>query len=390
MKILLTTDWFAPAVNGVVTSVLNLRRGLECRGHQVRILTLSQTAYSYVQGPVTYIGSFSARMVYPGARMRVALGGKELRALAKWKPDVIHSNCEFSTFFLARHLAEKLGVPLIHTYHTVYENYTHYFSPSQTWGRRAVKLFSRWVASHTDGIIAPTQKVARLLQGYGVQRPVYVVPSGIDPNLLAASASPQDGRRLRSRLGLSEGCFTLVFVGRLAKEKNCEELLRGMECLRGQPVELLLVGEGPARAELERYAAKAGIRDQVFFAGMADPKAVGAYYRLADLFVSASTSETQGLAYAEALLCGRPLLCRSDPCLDGVLMDGQNGWRYHTPEEFARYVLRFLEHPEWRPALRQKALEVGTSFSINHFAARIEAVYREQCSQKRRKEREIA
>ena len=108
MKVLLTTDWYAPAVNGVVTSVKNLRRELERRGHEVRILTLSQTTRSREQDGVTALGSVAAGLIYPGARLRTALAGGYVRELVEWGPDVVHSQCEFSTFFLARRIAVAL------------------------------------------------------------------------------------------------------------------------------------------------------------------------------------------------------------------------------------------------------------------------------------------
>ena len=162
MKILITTDWYSPAVNGVVTSVKNLRRGLEARGHEVRILTLSQTTHSWTEDGVTYLGSVPAGLVYPGARLRTPMVRRWTQELVAWGPDVVHSQCEFSTFFLARRIAEYLDVPLVHTYHTVYEDYTHYFSPSVRFGKKAVAMFSRWVAAQTDCLIAPTVKVRQL------------------------------------------------------------------------------------------------------------------------------------------------------------------------------------------------------------------------------------
>ena len=115
MKILITTDWYTPAVNGVVTSVKNLQRELERRGHEVRILTLSQSLHSWSRDGVTAIGSVNAGRIYPGARLRTAMAGRWVRELMDWRPDVIHSQCEFSTFFLARRIAEELDVPLVHT-----------------------------------------------------------------------------------------------------------------------------------------------------------------------------------------------------------------------------------------------------------------------------------
>ena len=117
MKILITTDWYTPAVNGVVTSVKNLQRELERRGHEVRILTLSQSLHSWSRDGVTAIGSVNAGRIYPGARLRTAMAGRWVRELMDWRPDVIHSQCEFSTFFLARRIAEELDVESINSWH---------------------------------------------------------------------------------------------------------------------------------------------------------------------------------------------------------------------------------------------------------------------------------
>ena len=294
MKILITTDWYTPAVNGVVTSVKNLQRELERRGHEVRILTLSQSLHSWSRDGVTAIGSVNAGRIYPGARLRTAMAGRWVRELMDWRPDVIHSQCEFSTFFLARRIAEELDVPLVHTYHTVYEDYTHYFSPSVRWGRCAVAAFSRWVAAQVDGMIAPTGKVRGLLQGYGVRCPVFVVPTGIDLRRFQQEGDPMRRAVLRASLGIPAENTVLVCVGRLAEEKNIQELLKLRASLGSRPVTLLLVGDGPDRPRLEQVAHDLRLEaPAVIFAGMVPPEEVPEWYRLGDLFVSASSSETQ-------------------------------------------------------------------------------------------------
>ena len=130
MKILLTTDWWTPAVNGVVRSVTLLRRELLARGHDVKVLTLSPCAHSYEEDGVIYLASLSADRVYPGARVRPWVWNRWMKALADWRPDIIHAQCEFSTFLPAWRLARRCGCPLVHTYHTVYEDYTRYLFPS--------------------------------------------------------------------------------------------------------------------------------------------------------------------------------------------------------------------------------------------------------------------
>ena len=123
MKILITSDWYAPAVNGVVTSILNLRRELTARGHEVRVLTLAEGMHSFEKDGVYYLGSLDAGLIYPGARLRSLAAGQAVEQFIRWKPDLVHSQCEFSTFSLAKRIARAVNAPLIHTYHTVYEDY---------------------------------------------------------------------------------------------------------------------------------------------------------------------------------------------------------------------------------------------------------------------------
>ena len=379
MKILITSDWYLPAVNGVVTSVKNLRRELEARGHEVRVLTLSQSRRSWESGGVTYLGCIAAGLVYPGARLRTALAGKWVREIVEWGPDVVHSQCEFSTFFLARRIAEELDIPLVHTYHTGYEDYTHYFSPNVRFGKKAAAVFTRWAASHTDCLIAPTGKVRLLLQGYGVEKPIFVVPSGIDLRRFRGEPDPLRGAVLRASLDIPRERTVLVFVGRLAEEKRVDELLRFRANMGPGGVTLLLVGDGPDRKRLEGVAQSLGLAaPDVVFAGMVPAEQVADWYQLGDLFVSASTSETQGLTYAEALAAGVPVLCRADPCLLGVVRDGENGWQYHGEAEFRQRLEDFLAHPQRREALCRAARETGEEYSAQRFAERVESIYLEQ------------
>ena len=379
MKVLITSDWYSPAVNGVVTSILNLKRELEARGHEVRVLTLSQSPLSGRRDGVTYIGSLSAGLIYPGARLRTALGSRYVRDLLRWGPDVVHSQCEFSTFFLARKIAEELDIPLIHTYHTVYEDYTHYFSPIQKWGHQTVALFSRWIANRTDCMIAPTEKVRSLLTGYGIRTEIHVIPTGIDLRAFEKAVPPERLAKLRKQLGIPENHLILASIGRLAEEKNIEELLRYTAILRqNMPVTLLLVGDGPYRGELQRQAAASDLGDSVVFTGMVSRQQVADYYHLGALFVSASTSETQGLTYIEALASGVPALCHADPCLSGVVLDDQNGWQYHGQKEFLDRVSWFAAHPELRQNLQNGAIEAAAHFSAALFAQRVEKVYAQQ------------
>ncbi|MET0017746.1 glycosyltransferase [Oscillibacter sp.] len=376
MKVLIASDWYAPTVNGVVTSVLNLQRELEAQGHEVRVLTLSQSRHTLVRDKVTYVGAMSAGLVYPGARLRTALATRQVQALIHWRPDVIHTQCEFSTFLLARKISDHTGAPIVHTYHTVYEDYTHYFSPSRTWGRRMVALVSRHIIAQTACVIAPTEKVRGILKNYSVRRPVYVIPTGIDLSRFSGLSDGTYLRQLKAKLGIPENNFVLTYVGRLAKEKNVEELLACLAELNRDDITLLLVGDGPYRQTLEETVRDLGLCDRVVFTGMVKPAQVADYYRLGDLFVSASTSETQGLTYIEALASGLPALCRKDTCLAGVIENGVNGWQFADGREFTAHLQEFLADEQLRASMRAAAAEhARQNFSAESFVHRVAEVY---------------
>lgn len=271
MKILITTDWYKPVINGVVTSVLNLTEQLESRGHEVKVLTLSRNCHSYKEGNVIYAGSVGMGKIYPQARVKIPVVAKEyMEELMQWHPDLIHSQCEFSTFFLAKKITGELNIPIVHTYHTVYEDYTHYFSPQKAWGRSLVQMMTRKLSVQVDAMIAPSEKIEHILNGYQVSCPVDVVPSGIDTEKYKKRIGDGSREALREKYGIGKGEMVLVYVGRMAKEKNIEELLWYQKSVQDN-VKLVLVGDGPCRETLEMKAKEYGVEKSVIFTGMVSP-----------------------------------------------------------------------------------------------------------------------
>lgn len=374
MKVLITTDWYAPVINGVVTSVLLLQQELESRGHEVRVVTLSTSIHSYKDGNVYYMGSLSANKIYPGARLRVNRTRSLARELMQWRPDIIHSQCEFSTFRVAYALSNHLGVPIVHTYHTVYEDYTHYFSPSVRVGKYVVSTFSRWICGRAACIVAPSWKVKRLLQTYGVRCRIEVIPTGVDLHAYRQEPDPARLSALRRRWQIPEDHTILLYLGRMAKEKNLEQLIDQIAAARRPDVTLLLVGGGPDRLEVLDYAGKRGV--DVISTDMVPHGEVPDYYRLGDLFVTASTSETQGLTYFEALAAGVPVLCKKDACVDGVVENGVNGWQYETAGAFSEYLSAFCDNAALREKMSRAARASSEKFSAEAFGAAAESLYR--------------
>jgi len=377
LKILITTDQYSPSINGVVTSVVNLHKELQNLGHEVRILTLSGDKKSFKQEGVNYIRSTSVGQIYPNARVALSIDEEFIQELINWKPDIIHSHCEFSTFRMARRIAKEVDIPIIHTYHTLYEDYTHYFSPNKKWGKTMVAVLTKKVLSHTESVIVPTNKVRCLLIEYGVRQEIQVVPTGIDLQRFNIQLEKKEKQMLREKLGIPCNNYVLIFVGRLAKEKNLEEILLFMSKLKRQDITLLIVGDGPHRITLEELIKELGISNQVIFAGMICSQEVSSYYQVGDVFVSASNSETQGLTYIEALANGVPALCRKDPCLENVIVDGVNGWAYQSVEQFREKLDTILNHKGLQESLSKNAREsVKYNCSSNDFAKKVEQIYK--------------
>lgn len=376
MKILITTDWYEPVINGVVTSVVNLAKELKERGHDVKILTLSRNHHTYIDGDVIYAASIGAGKIYPEARLKMPVIKAAIDKLIEWNPDVIHSQCEFSTFFMAKKIADETNAPIVHTYHTVYEDYTHYFSPNAAWGRKVVQKLTRVLSSRVDAMIAPSRKIEDVLEKYEVECPVEVIPSGIDTDKFGRYIGTDSRHRIRKQYGLSDDQTVLLYVGRLAKEKNVEEILSCQKRVSGYGTTLMIVGDGPYRAEIEEQVKERGLEDSVIFTGMIAPDKVAEYYQAGDFFVSASTSETQGLTYVEALAAGIPLLCKEDPCLVDVVDSGNNGWEFTDEGSFENAFVKWLEMGESdRKKLRECAVQSADKFSTRTFADRVEQLY---------------
>jgi len=376
MRILLTSDVYKPTTNGVVTSLVNLQQGLTQLGHEVQILTLSESHTTYYKDGVWYLGSLNSSTIYPGTRVMGTLARGPLKDLITWRPDVVHSQSEFSTFILAKRIAHAVGAPLVHTYHTLYEDYTTYFSPNKRMGQIMAQLFSMHVLAKTDAVIAPTSKIERLLLSYGVEKLIKVIPSGIDLSKFAPTSVEDDAtRHLREQLGIPKDTQVIVYVGRLAKEKNIDELLSNFSTIANNKRMLLLVGDGPERPMLEEQVRTLGLGKHVIFAGMQKQEDIPSFYRLGTVFCSASTSETQGLTYVEALASGVPVLCRKDDCLDDLVRNGVNGWQYRTQTEYQQYLERLLANQELQQRLSVDALSSSTRYDRMVFAQSVAAVY---------------
>lgn len=379
MRVLITTDLFKPTINGVVTSVLNLERELKEQGHEVKILAVSQNVYSYREDNAYYIKSVPSH-IYPEVRVPISKASSFVEELIEWKPDVIHSQCEFFSYGFARRIAKATNARIVHTYHTLYEQYTEYLPIGKRLGRAALGKWMKMRLKDVNLIIAPTKKVEQTLKQYGMTKDIRIVPTGIQLEKFNSAVDENAVAQLREKYGIRKEDKVLLSLGRLGFEKRIDELLYGMkEVVKMQDnVKILIVGGGPARESLEKLTDELELREYVRFAGMVNPEEVQTYYRLGNVFVCASTSETQGLTYIEAAASGLPLICRKDACLYGVLEEGGNGFSYQDIYRFAKYIRTYVTDDAWLQQAGKHSEKVAGKYNTNLFGKAVEGIYKEE------------
>ena len=216
------------------------------------------------------------------------------------------------------------------------------------------------------------------MESYKIKCPIEVIPSGIDMNIYRRKISKKERIKILSELGLANSNKYLVTVCRLAAEKNIEELLRYLPKLvmKDKDIKLIIVGDGPYKTKLVKEINKLSMSDHVVFAGAVSRDEIYKYYQLGSVFVSASTSETQGLTYIEALASGMPMVCKKDKCLDGVIEKGKNGFVFENENEFLENVLLILNDKVLADRMHRNSLKKSDDFSKEEFGLTVEKLYK--------------
>ena len=376
MKILISSDVYEYQTTGATNSIVTLRDELRKRGHDVRMLVLSPNNKSYFQDDAYYIAS-KPIPIYPGARISLKKHDKLIDEIIKWQPDIVHAQSEFSSKILVNRVIKQLHIPFVMTCHAQYEEYTKYFCPSRKLGRAVVKVMSRKIYNPARTLIAPSNKMRMIEEGYGVKCPIEVIPTGIDLQKYQKKLSAKEKAELLAGLHLRSTDKILVTVCRLAVEKNIDEILAYLpNLLKKDNLKFVIVGDGPYRKKLEKKVAKIGLEKYVIFTGMIPADEVYKYYQLGDVFVCASTSETQGLTYVEALAAGLPLVCKKDDCLVGIIDNGINGYTFENEKEFTNSVRTILDNESLKKKMGKKSFEKSMAFSKEEFGAKIEQLYK--------------
>jgi glycosyltransferase involved in cell wall biosynthesis len=400
MRILMISDVYFPRVNGVSTSIQTFSRELTDKGHEVTLIApgygpspgsrdrhvllpandaaddqrdLESEGFEIVRIPSRYLPIDPEDRILRPSRIR-----RHREWLGRRGFDLVHIQTPFVAHYAGLGLSRRLGVPVVESYHTYFEQYLDKyvtFLPS-SWMRLAARRFSAAQCGDVDALVVPSRAMLSVLESYGVRTPAAVIPTGIELEQFAHG----DGGRFRRLHGIPPERPVLVHVGRLAFEKNIDFLLRMLVRVKREIPDVLLViaGEGPARGRLESLTAELGLRDNLLFVGyLSREGALEDCYCAGDAFIFASRTETQGLVLLEAMALGVPVVSTAVMGSREVLEGGQGSLIAAEDEaDFASKAACLLADGELRATLATQARAHARSWSAPLLADRLLDFYR--------------
>ena len=381
MRIGLFTDTYPPFINGVSTSVLMLKQGLEKLGHEVYVVTVNDESFSYKEEDgILKIPSFPIGLM--NFRQTGIYPIKAFNIIKKWKLDIIHSHTEFSIGTFARLISKQLNIPLVHTYHTMYEEYIYYITKGyfNSASKKLVEYLTLFLCDKTiDELIVPTEKTKELFKDkYKVKRDVYVIPSGIDTTrFYKENIDKNEIINLKKDLGLKKTDFIVLYVGRIAKEKSIDFLINNFNSVLKQipKAKMIIVGDGPDIKDLIDLAKKEGLENKIIFAGKAPWTDVPKYYSLCDVFVTASKTETQGLTVMEAMGASKPVVAIRDESFELMITDKKDGLFFDDEKSYVDMIYEVYKNKKLRDEISFNARLTADKYSPYNYAKNVLKVY---------------
>jgi 1,2-diacylglycerol 3-alpha-glucosyltransferase len=378
MKIGIFTDCYYPQINGVVTSVLMLEEELIKLGHEVTIITAKVPNYTETKDNVIRIKSIPFSK-WKEFRLGVPLYMEPYRQIKELDLDLIHTHTEFTMGIFGKFMAKSLDIPMIHTYHTMYEDYTHYVMKyGKKYVRKIIQKTSKNFVKKYDGIIAPTDKTKFALESYGVTNDIFVVPTGIDLRQFNLyDKSEPEVRQIMNQYGIEDKDHVILSLGRVSEEKSIHKIIESMPILLQdiENLKLVIVGDGPYKEKLEKLVCTLGLDGHVIFTGQVPFDHVSYYYSLADVFISASKTETQGLTIMEAMATGIPVVVYDDTNVTGVVMEGISGRLFKEDNELIDQVKSVFNDRGLTDTMAEQAKEIIKGLSKETYGKNAEDVY---------------
>jgi len=377
MRVVMVSDVYFPRINGVSTAIQTYRQALRAYGVDVHLVAPDYGSPT----EEAWITLVPARKVPRDPEDRLVRWGAMHRAVEEAVDqgcDLIHVQTPFVAHYAAGFVARRYGIPVIATYHTLFEEYLKHYAPliPAAWLRGMARSFSRRQCNALDAVIVPSKAIHERLGEYGVTTPMHVLPTGISLQIPALDAR----QTFRARFGINEARPVALFVGRVAHEKNIGFLLDVIDLTRESVPGILLViaGEGPALPSLRKSVIDRGLQDSVQFIGYLDRKTdLLSCYAAADVFVFASRTETQGLVLLEAMAAGLPVVALAEMGTVDILGSCRGAL---VPEDnpvlFAQSLTRILHDPDLRRRLGEEGRAYAAEWSEDTLAGRLADLYR--------------
>ena len=383
MRIGMFTDIYYPYLSGVVTSVDSLRKTLEKAGHEVYIITsnLENNKYIYDKNEkIIRIPGIPTPI--PGTKLVYPYSIRTTRTIKKWKLDVIHSHTEFGIGTYARIIAKQLNIPIVHTYHTTYEDCVYFITKGyfDNLSKKIVEYLTKFYCDKTvQELIVPTVKVKqKFLNKYKVDRNIHIVPNIIEiDKYYKENISENVLEGYKKEFGIRKTDFVIMYLGRVSEEKNIAFLVNAMPKLvkYNANIKLIICGSGNALENLKKLVHKRKLEGNVVFTGLYPFEESPYYYQLGQVFVMASKAETQGITVIEALSSSKPVVCIEDDSYDTV-NNGYNGYLFKNEKEYIQYVQELFEDRSKLAKMSENARESVKKYSPSVFANNILNVYK--------------
>lgn len=383
MRIAIFTDTYPPQINGVATSTYNLVNTLKDHGNDVLLVTLNmeEAKFNFVDN-IIMIPGFVLKKLY-GYRGTWIYNTKAYRIIKEFKPQIIHIQTDAPVALFGRIVARQLNVPYVYTYHTQYEDYTYlvthgYFDRI---AKKTIRAYSVSLSKKSDEFITPSIKTKEMLRHYGSDDYINVIPTGIDFSLFKKeNINQNEFLKIKKELKIGDDTFVFLLLGRLAKEKSMDISIAGFnEFVKTHPsikTKLVVVGGGPYQQNLIDLVTKLKLKDKVIFVGPVLANKVPLYYHLANIYTSASITETQGLTFMEAMASGAIVLARFDDNLTGTIEDSETGFFFTDNHSFVEKAYKVFSMDEkQRQLIRDNAYKIIEQYSIETFYKNIMEVY---------------
>ncbi|MCB8932146.1 MAG: glycosyltransferase [Fimbriimonadaceae bacterium] len=372
LRIALFSDSTLPILNGVAVSIDALVREMRNAGHSVHVYTAAFPGYRDPDPNTFRFPAFETPWSkgYPVATPPYY---GMLHRFRKHAYDLIHTHTPGPIGLVGLRWAQSHEIPIVSTYHTLYDRYAHYIPLfPRRYVRHKIAKHTNFYYNRVDHVITPSAAALRWLRRHSVRTPASVIPTGAPPRAM------HDRAETRSKLGIPAQQRMLLYVGRLAREKNLG-LLFDMASLafdQDPSLRLWLVGDGPYRGEATTMARRAGVGDRVHFVGEVARNEVDPYYAAADLFVFSSITETQGLVVQEAGTYGLPAVVVGGGGASAGVVDGQNGFVVRNePREMAERVLEIFADEPLHARLSEGAVRLARQYGSEAMAEKVVAVY---------------